>query len=328
MLIHLRIGATRRCSHGRACGLVGTSVASVDATLGLWKPNFVGRSTVGSANGTYCGTAGRNCLGCGCVEFWLAALRRLDNLVIEYVESSAEDDPLDHVLVALAKRLPYCFLFRRLSGNGDTRAASTSATSCGIFLNLAKLDSLWWNEVTGVGEVEHGPPCCVGIGFGNLEERLLVTRRVGIWQSEFVDGSVNACIGDGPFEIARGFATHRLVAMPARVTTIRGSRATSSTGGRYHLCDTEVALWGRSEKVGLLVKVGVDVRVEGVVWLAIRSYDEGGEMVRNGRMVWRCVDGVDCRHGGQRRVGSVWGCGEKQLCELIYVFRGWLSLFG
>lgn len=36
-----------------------------------------------------------------------------------------------------------------------------------------------------------------------------------------------------------------------------------------------------------------------MVWLAIWCDDECGEVVGDGRMVGRCVDGVDCRHDGR-----------------------------
>lgn len=132
-----------------------------------------------------------------------------------------------------------------------------------------------------------------------------MTGCVGIWEGELVDGSVDARVGDGPFEVSRGLAAHRLVAMPARVASIRRGTTASGAGGRHHLGDTEVALWGRSEEIRLLVKVGVDVRIEGVVWLAVGCDDEGRKMVGDGSMVGRCVDRVDCRHDGQRSVGSV-----------------------
>lgn len=306
MLVHLRVGLRpRTCSHRCAIWLNGSSVACVDAALRLWNGHaHLGRRLGTTTNGADGRTAGRNGFGCRCALFWLATLCGLDDLVVEHVEGSAEDDPFDHVLVTLAERLPDCFLLWGFSCNGDTGTASTSASCCCIFLDLAKLDTLWWDEVTGVSEVEHGPPGCVGVGFRDLEERLLVAWCVWIWQGEFVDGGVDARVGDGPLEIARGFAANRLVAMTVRVTALGGTGGTSGAGRGHHLCNTKVALRGRGEKIGLLVKVGVDVRVERVVWLAVGSDDEGGEVIRDGRMVGRCVDRVDCRHDGRWRVGS------------------------
>lgn len=154
--------------------------------------------------------------------------------------------------------------------------------------------------MTSICEVEHGPPGCVGVWFRDLEEGLLVTRCIRIWQSELVYWSVDAGVGDRPFQIARCFTANCLVGMAIGVTAFGRSSGTSGAGGRNHLGDAKVTLRRRSEKVGLLVVVGVNVGVEGVVWLTIWRDDEGWEMIRNGRMVGRGVDGVDCRHDGGR----------------------------
>ncbi len=60
--------------------------------------------------------------------------------------------------------------------------------------------------MASVGEIEHAPKCSIGIGLGDLEK--WEVWRVRGRKSEFVDGRDYACIGDGPFEIARGLATY------------------------------------------------------------------------------------------------------------------------
>ncbi|KAI3487550.1 hypothetical protein L1887_48441 [Cichorium endivia] len=173
----------------------------------------------------------------------LCGLCRLDDLVVEHVERCAEHDPLDHVLVALAERLPHGLFLGRLSCDGHTRSTATTASCRGVLLDLAKLDALWWDEMAGVGKVEHGPPGCVRVGFRDLEERLFVSGRVWIGEREFVYGRVDARVGDGPFEVARCLAAHRLVRMAVGVAAVGGAAAgTARAGGRHHLGDAEVAL--------------------------------------------------------------------------------------
>jgi hypothetical protein len=53
-------------------------------------------------------------------------------------------------------------------------------------------------------------------------------------------------------------------------------------------------------------KVGVEIRVKNVTWLAMRRYDERREMIRDRGMVWRSEHGVDCSHGcGEGAIVSV-----------------------
>lgn len=94
--------------------------------------------------------------------------------------------------------------------------------------------------------------------------------------------------------------------MTVRVTAFGGCSTAGSTGARRrdHLGDAKVTLRRGCQQIRLLVEVGVNVRVECVMRLSIGGDDEGGEVVGDGRMVRRSVDGVDCRHDGQRYVGS------------------------
>lgn len=167
LLVHLRVGsAAGRSSQGSGrCGR--TSVACIDASLGLrhGHTHLARRTGVGAANSTYRWATGRHRFGSRCAWPWLAALCSLDDLVIEHVERSAEHDPFHHVLVPLAQRLPHGLLLWRLSCDGDARSAASAAACCSILLDLAKLDSLWWDEMAGVGEIEHGPPRCIWVGF-------------------------------------------------------------------------------------------------------------------------------------------------------------------
>lgn len=141
--------------------------------------------------------------------------------------------------------------------------------------------------MTCVGKVEHGPPGGVWVWLRDLEEGLLVTGCIRIGQSELVYWCMDTGVGDGPLEIARGFTTHCLALMPIRVTTFGGRSTAGSAraGGRDHLGDAEITLWGRGKEVRLLVEVGVNVRVERVVRLTIRRHDERRKVIGNGRMV-------------------------------------------
>lgn len=67
-------------------------------------------------------------------------------------------------------------------------------------MDLAKLDTLRGDVVSGVCEVEHTPERSVRIGFGYLEEREIR----GVWrrQGQLVDRGENTGIGDGPFQVA------------------------------------------------------------------------------------------------------------------------------
>ena len=121
---------------------------------------------------------------------------------LEKIQRSTQDDPFDTVLVALSQCLPDRFLLGSFAGDADPRAASIWTGR--VLLDLSKLDALWRDVVAGVGEVEHAPERGVRVGFGDLEEREV--GGVGGGEGEFVDGREDTGVGDGPFEVAGGFA--------------------------------------------------------------------------------------------------------------------------
>jgi len=82
-------------------------------------------------------------------------LRSLDDLVVEKIEGSAEDDPLDTVFVTLTEGLPYGLFLGGLSGDCNSSAAAVWPRW--ILLDLAELDSFGGNIVSGVCEIEQGP---------------------------------------------------------------------------------------------------------------------------------------------------------------------------
>lgn len=167
LLVHLRVGSAAGRSSQGSGRCIRTSVGSTDASLGIWygHTHLARRTGVRSTNSTYRRATRRHCFGSRCARPRLATLRSLDDLVIEHVERSAEHDPFHHVLVSLAQRLPDGLLLWRLSCDGDARSAASAAACCSVLLDLSKLDSLWWDEMTGVGKVEHGPPRCIWVGF-------------------------------------------------------------------------------------------------------------------------------------------------------------------
>lgn len=163
--------------------------------------------------------------------------------------------------------------------------------------------------MTSICEVEHCPECRIWVRFGDLKQWLLVAWRVWIRQRQLVDRRMDARVCDGPLEISRRFAPHRLVSIGVRRMTrvrhVSRSTRTARPGGWDHLGNAEVALRGsegedttsascasqvsnshaRSQKKTFSVVRGMDERVENLRWIAVRSDDERGQMVGNGRMV-------------------------------------------
>ena len=126
---------------------------------------------------------------------------------LEKIQRSTQDDPFDTVLVALSQCLPDRFLLGSFAGDADPRAASIGTGR--VLLDLAKFDTLWWDVVPGVGEVEHAPESGIRIWLGDLEKWEVSGIRGR--ESKLVDGREDTSVGYGPFEIAR-----RLTADDAR----------------------------------------------------------------------------------------------------------------
>lgn len=215
---------------------------------------------------------------------------RPDDFLIDKVERGTKDNPLDHILVAFAKSLPYGFLFGGTTS--DSYAGSSTATFSRnrIFLDATELDTLGRNQVAGIRKVEHGPPSRVGVRLGDLEQGLIVTRSVGVRQRELVHGCMDTRVGDSPFEVPRGFAEHGAVARGTgrSPSTIQPSR----TRRRHRLGNAKVTLHGRGQKVRLLVVVGVDIRIQDVLGLTMRGHNQRRQVVRHRRMVRRSVYSV------------------------------------
>ena len=57
-----------------------------------------------------------------------------------------------------------------------------------------------------IGKVKHAPKGGIWIWLGNLEKWKI--WRIGRWKGELVYGRNYTGVGDGPFEVARGFAAH------------------------------------------------------------------------------------------------------------------------
>lgn len=80
------------------------------------------------------------------------------------------------------------------------------------------------------------------------------------------------------------------------MTRVGCSRFSRNLTWGEKLGDTKVTLGGRSQKVILGIKVGVEVRVENVRWLTMRSYYESGEMIWDRRVCRRGIYGVNGSH--------------------------------
>lgn len=123
---------------------------------------------------------------------------------LEQVEGSAEDDPFNTVLVAFTKCLPNCLFLRGLARDRDSGSPATLAWR--VLLDFAKFDSLRWNKMSSVGEIEHAPEGCIGIWLGDLEKWEI--GRVWRGKRELVDGRHHTGVGNGPFQVTRGFTSH------------------------------------------------------------------------------------------------------------------------
>ena len=88
-------------------------------------------------------------------------------------------------------------------------------------MDFPKLDSFWWDQVTGIREVEHAPESGIGVGLRDLEEGEIWGVRRG--KGELVDGRHDSCICNGPFEIAGGLATDSTGTGSTAVTGVRCS---------------------------------------------------------------------------------------------------------
>lgn len=155
---------------------------------------------------------------------------------LEEIESCAEDDPFDTVLVTLAEGLPDRLLLWRLSRDGDPCA--TAVRTGRVLLYLSEFDALWRDVVAGIGKVEHAPESSVRVRFGDLEEGEV--WRVWGRERELVDGRDDACVRDGPFEVARGFAADDSCA---------GRRVRVTWVGRCGLA-RDIGVWARREELG------------------------------------------------------------------------------
>lgn len=105
---------------------------------------------------------------------WRVLFCCFDDFIVEQIQSSTQHDPLDTILIALAKGLPYRLFLRTLASDADSRP--TTVWPWRVLLNLAKLDSLGGYIMTSISEVEHAPEEGIGVWFGDLEERKI--RRV------------------------------------------------------------------------------------------------------------------------------------------------------
>jgi len=97
--------------------------------------------------------------------------------------------------------------------------------------------------VACVGKVKHAPKRGIWIWLGNLEKWKIWGIRRG--KGEPVYGRNYASVGDGPFEVARGFAAHDARGSTASsMPRIRGSALGCRTIGTWweKLGDAEVAL--------------------------------------------------------------------------------------
>ena len=120
--------------------------------------------------------------------------------ILKEVKCGTKNHPFDTVLVAFAECLPHGFFLWRFSG--DTDSGATAVRSGRVLLDFAEFDSLGRDVMAGVGEIEHAPEGCIGIGLGDLEEGEI--RRVWGGERKLVDGRDDACVGYGPFKVARG----------------------------------------------------------------------------------------------------------------------------
>lgn len=219
---------------------------------------------------------------------------RAHDLVVEDDQGGANDDPLDHVLVAVAERLPHGLLLVRLADDRDARAA---ARLWRVLLDPAKLDAFRRDQVARVREVEQAPPRRVRVGFRDLEQGLVLLGALGVGQRELVDRVLDPGLLNRPPQVATRFALD-MVPGAGAVRVAAAARGRPRAVGREQFRDAEVAGFRRGQEVVLGVEVRVEVRVEDLGGPPVRGHDQGREVVGHGRMVRRREDRVDgCARG-------------------------------
>lgn len=185
----------------------------------------------------------------------------LHDLLVDQVECGAQHDPLDHVLVALAKRLPHGTLLGSAAVDRHARARATAIARDGILLDSSELDTLRRDQVARVRKVKHGPEHRIRVGLGNLEEGLVISGHIGVGERQLVHRRVDASVRDGPAQVARCLAEHR-----ARLGHRAGRAAEPARARRRdRLGYTQIALHRGRQQVRLTVVVRVDIRVAGSV---------------------------------------------------------------
>lgn len=122
-----------------------------------------------------------------------------------------------------------------------------------------------------VSKVKHAPKCGIWIWLGNLKKWKI--RGIGRWKGELVYGRNYAGVGDGPFEVARGFAAYDARGSAASsMPRIRGGaldRRIISTWWKK-LGDAEISLGRGCQKVVLRILKSEAMSLES-------GGDEGGE---------------------------------------------------
>lgn len=122
--------------------------------------------------------------------------------------------------------------------------------------------------MAGIGEVEHAPESSIRVRLGDLKEG----EVWGVWgrKRELVDGGDDACVRDGPFEVARGFAADDACAgRGVRVPWVRRcglARDIRVWAGREELGNAEVALGRRCQEVVLGILCDGGQRVQAGEW--------------------------------------------------------------
>lgn len=147
----------------------------------------------------------------GTHEIWpgcrAVLLGSFNDLVVEEVESCAQDHPFDTVFVALAKSLPHCLFFGGFPSDADPRPpTSCSVGRRGILLDLPEFNPLRGDIVSRIGEIEHTPEGSIWVRLRNLKQGKVCGVRRG--QREFVNRGKDACIRDGPLEVPGCFTTN------------------------------------------------------------------------------------------------------------------------
>lgn len=126
---------------------------------------------------------------------WRILLGRFNYFVVEEVERGAKDNPLDTIFISFAKSLPYSLFFWSLAS--DTDSSASTPRTWRILLNLAKLDPLRGDVMTGISKIKHAPKCSIRIRLGYLKQWKV--GGIGGRQREFIDGGYHTRVGNGPF---------------------------------------------------------------------------------------------------------------------------------